>query len=91
MPDPTADRRPEAAEHKRVRTAWRLRHRYRLARRLATLAGTVLALVLAAIAAARLPDSAAALRRDFLVPSALLLAGATALPWLAVGALWRRA
>src|SRR3954468_9839296 len=42
------------------------------------------------IGGVRLPDPAAALDRGFLVPSALLVACSAALPWLAVGALWRR-
>src|SRR3954447_19645860 len=49
VPDPSsAPRQPEPGQ-KQVRTAWRLRHRYRLARRLATLAGAALALALVAI------------------------------------------
>src|SRR5690349_11309795 len=83
-------RHETGAAGKRVRTAWRLRQRYRLVQRLATLAGTALALALITITAVQPPGPAAALQRDFVVPSALLLACSAVLPWLVVGALLRR-
>ena len=90
MSDTAADRWPEAADRKRVRTAWRLRHRYRLAQRLASLAGAALALAIVATVVTRLPDRAAALDRGFVVASAALVLVCAGLPWLTVGTLWRR-
>src|SRR4051812_43016048 len=65
MSDTAADRWPEAADRKRVRTAWRLRHRCRRAQRLASVAGAALAIAIVAMVVTRLPDRAAALDRGF--------------------------
>jgi protein-S-isoprenylcysteine O-methyltransferase Ste14 len=92
VPDPTQSRsRPEGeADQPRLRTAWRIRRRYKRAQRIAALAGAVVALAAVAAVVATFPDPHMALTPGFALPAAALVLGAILLPWLAVGQLWRR-
>lgn len=92
MPDPSLKPpQPETeSERPRLRTSWRVRRRYKLAQRLAALVGGVVALAAVAAVVASFPDPHMALAPGFAAPAALLVLGAIALPWLAVGRLWRR-
>lgn len=86
----TDSRTAAEAGEKRVRTAWRLRRRFRLAQRAAALTGMALGLGIVRAAAASLPDPSVGLGRGFLASSALLVLSLAALPWLVVGSLWQR-
>src|SRR3954454_17423963 len=82
LSDPSPARSPPEAEPKQLRTAWRLRRRYRRGQRLAALLGTALALGVVAAVVTRLPDRSVALARGFVVPSAALALLCASLPWL---------
>jgi len=73
-----------------MRTAWRIRRRYKRAQRIAALAGAFVALAAVAAVVATFPDPHMALTPGFALPAAALVLGAILLPWLAVGQLWRR-
>src|SRR5689334_6195156 len=92
MPNPSLSRSPSEteSERRRLRTSWRVRRRYKLAQRIAALVGGVVALAAVAAVVASFPDPQMALAPGFAGPAALLVLGAIALPWLAVGRMWRR-
>jgi cell division protein FtsX len=75
---------------RRRTTAWRTRRRYRLVRRLLTVAGLAIALAVVAASVAALPDPGDALRRPFLLQAAAIVAAGGLAPWLVVDWLWRR-
>ena len=84
--------RPDRGDGRpRLRTAWRVRRRYKLAQRLATLVCGLIAIAAVAAVIAAFPDPRKALAPGFVAPAAALVVGALALPWLAVGQMWRRA
>ena len=73
-----------------VRTGWRVRQRYKLARWVCAALGGGAGLAVIAATYAALADPRLAETPPFVVQSVALVAGGTAVPWLAVEWLWRR-
>jgi hypothetical protein len=75
---------------RQVRTGWRARRRYKLARWACATLGGCTGLALVAAAYASLADPRLAEAPPFVAQSVALVAAGAAVPWLTIEWLWRR-
>ena len=75
---------------RQVRTGWRVRRRYKLARWIGAALGGCLGLAVVVATYASLADPQLAATLHFIAQSVALVVGGAAVPWLVVEWLWRR-
>jgi uncharacterized ion transporter superfamily protein YfcC len=73
-----------------VRSGWRVRRRYKLARLVAVALGALVAVTVSFAAYRSADASGVPVTSGFVLQTLVLVAGAVAVPWLAVDLLWRR-
>jgi NADH:ubiquinone oxidoreductase subunit 4 (subunit M) len=76
---------------KTVRSGWRVRRRYKLARLAAVALGALVAVTASFAAYGSAAAAGVPVTSGFILQTLVLVAGAVAVPWLVVELLWRRA
>jgi|1186.fasta_scaffold775063_1 hypothetical protein len=73
-----------------VRSSWRVRRRYKLARLAAVALGALVAVTVSFVAYRSAAAAGVPVTSRFILQTLVLVVGAVAAPWLAVDLLWRR-